>query len=342
MKLLCICDPALYPNPTMDVPTLYQKLARDPRIDLFHVPVDNVIHPDQVSVISVPRDLDYGEFTQLNQRQGEMRSLTDFDLVFCRRLKPFPLGYLQCLAQWESQIRFINRPSGKIEQMKPDFFPRIAKAWMPDHLVTDQIQPLEDFLDRHQTIVAKRTNSCGGRGVFKFWRQDHLIYLNHLNRTQLSYDTVEEALAYLLDGQSDPILFVRYLQNVTAGDKRVVVVDGEIYGAYLRKSSQGSWVNNVSAGGDCSLSNLTLSEQMAIEQTVGAYKELGLHTLGYDFLLGDDDRWTISEINAGNIGGFARLETLTGDAVCDRLINWMLDYSTTSIGNKSVTGNEAN
>ena len=53
----------------------------------------------------------------------------------------------------------------------------------------------------------------------------------------------------------------------------------------------------------------------------------------YDFLLGDDHRWVISEINAGNIGGFARLETLTGEAVCDRLIRWMLNYATTPIAN---------
>ena len=162
MKLLCICDPALYPKPTMDVPTLYRKLAQDPRVELFHVPVEHVIDPDRVSVIPVPQDLNYTGFKNLSQQPGEVRSLTDFDLVFCRRLKPFPPGYLELLAKWESQVRFINRPSGKIKQIKQEFFPQVAKAWMPDHLVTDQVQPLEKFLDRHQTIVAKRANSCGG------------------------------------------------------------------------------------------------------------------------------------------------------------------------------------
>lgn len=341
MKLLCICDPNLYPKPTMDVPTLYQKLAKDSRVELFHVPVENVIYPDRVSVIPVDQTLDYEGFTQLSQQTAEMRSLSDFDLVFCRRLKPFPAGYLELLSQWETQITFINSPSGKIEQIKQNFFPQVAKAWSPDHLVTDQVEPLREFLDRHHTIVAKRANSCGGRGVFKLWRQDNLIYLNHLNYSQRSFSQLDEALAFLLEEQTEPILFVRYLQNVTAGDKRIVVVDGEIYGAYLRKSPQGHWVNNVSAGGDCILSEVSLSEKVAIEQTVSAYKALGLHTLGYDFLLADDNHWTISEINAGNIGGFARLESLTGEAVCDRLIRWMLDYVTPPVASQSVTANEA-
>ncbi len=329
MKLLCICDPALYPTASMDVPTLYRKLASDPQVELFHAPVEHILYHDRVEAIAINDPIDHADFQRLNQRPSEMRSLSDFDLVFCRRLKPFPEGYLELLSQWETQVPFLNRPSGKIQQVRSEFFPRVAKDWSPDQIVTDQVAPLAEFLERYHTIVAKRANSCGGRGVFKLWQQGNRIYLDHFQHPQQIFESIAQALTYLMEGQSEPIQFVRFLNKVTAGDKRIVVVDGEIYGAYLRKSRRGHWVNNVSADADCTLAEITLSERVAIEQTVEAYQALGLHTLGYDFLMGDDGHWILSEINAGNIGGFARLEALTGEPICDRFIRWMLTFAAT-------------
>ena len=106
-----------------------------------------------------------------------------------------------------------------------------------------------------------------------------------------------------------------------------MVVDGEIYGAYLRVSSSGHWVNNVSGDGQCILTDITPFEQEAIANTVTHYQKRGLHTLGYDFLMDDDGNWCISEINAGNIGGFARLEELTNQPVMHRFIDWLFQYS---------------
>ena len=106
-----------------------------------------------------------------------------------------------------------------------------------------------------------------------------------------------------------------------------MVVDGEIYGSYLRRSKSGHWVNNVSADGECTLVDISIEERDAIAHTVGHYQRMGLHTLGYDFLMDDDGTWRISEINAGNIGGFARLELLTGRPVMDRFIGWLLDFA---------------
>ena len=50
-----------------------------------------------------------------------------------------------------------------------------------------------------------------------------------------------------------------------------------------------------------------------------------MHTLGYDFLL-DDGIWRISEINADNIGGFARLEQLTQTPIMARLVDWLISF----------------
>ena len=104
---------------------------------------------------------------------------------------------------------------------------------------------------------------------------------------------------------------------------RVVVVDGEIYGGYLRRSADGHWVQNVSLGGGCELVPVGSTERVAIAATFQAYQRAGIHVLGYDFLRDDDGSWRLSEINAGNVGGLDRLEHLGVRGVTDRFVDWL-------------------
>lgn len=254
-------------------------------------------------------------------------SLEDIDLVFCRTLKPYGPHYLDKLSTWENFTRFVNRPSSKRSQIKSDFLLKIASLYMPESTVSNSWPEALAFFEQFQTIVAKRANSTGGRGVFKIYYKNSAYQVDNVVAGTRTFSLFSQVWQYLQAGQTEPVQLCRYLANTTAGDKRVVVVDGEIYGSYLRRSKSGHWVNNVSADGECSLAEITDEEKAAIASTVGHYQKLGLHTLGYDFLQDDDGTWRISEINAGNIGGFARLELLTGEPVMDRLIDWLIDYA---------------
>lgn len=311
----------------MDVPTLYQHFARDPRIEFLHVPIEAVVEAGPIEAVAVPEALTYSDFLRLDEQPRLQLSLADVDLVFCRRLKPFPEGYLDLLSHWAKFTRFLNNPANKVEQMQPDFLQTVAGAYLPDTLVTSNLAEATAFFEQHQTIVAKRANSCGGRGVFKIWYAHRSFWIDNSLTGTRSFETLAQLLQYLQGNDPEPLQFVRYLNSVTAGDKRIVVVDGEIYGAYIRRSKSGYWVNNVSVDGECELAEISSDEQEAIEQTVGLHCDRNLHTLGYDFLLDDDGIWKISEINVGNIGGFARLEALSGEKICDRFINWLLNFA---------------
>lgn len=329
MKLLSICDPTRYGSPPLDVPTFYQRLSADPRVGFYHLPTPNVFTQSlpEVQVIPSSGDLTYEAFLKLGERVIDSIPLSEIDVVFCRTLKPFPTGYLDQLSLWETSTRFVNRPSSKKEQIKLDFLLKVAQDYMPAAIATANWQEALAFFEQFQVIVAKQANSCGGRGVFKIWYENQQFYVDHVLAGTRTFSKFAEVMTYLQGGMQQPLQFCRYLQHTDAGDKRVVVVDGEIYGSYLRRSKSGHWVNNVSLDGECTLAEITPEEVEAIENTVGPYQALGLHTLGYDFLLDDDGIWRISEINAGNIGGFARLELLTGQPVMNRLIDWLLDYA---------------
>jgi len=330
-NFLIISNPQPYRDRFGDVPIFYRHLAKNHRINLFHLNTNQVLSSKTNSNIiwatEIKQDLPYEQFLNLSNYPTNPHLLEQFDLTFCRSLKPFPDGYLDSLSNWEQQLLFVNSPSYKKEQIAADFLLKIAQDWIPETIVTKDHDTAFAFWLKHQTIIAKQANSCGGRGVYKIWYEDNLFQLDNFNQGQHSFNNFSQVIDYLTARTPEPIQFVRYLNQVKQGDKRIVVVDGEIYGAYLRRSKSGHWVNNVSSDGECLLAEITDAEKDAIASTVEAYQTRGLHTLGYDFLLDDDGIWRISEINAGNIGGFARLEQLTGVPIMARFIDWLINFS---------------
>ncbi len=345
-NFLIISNPKLYSDRFGDVPLFYGHLARDYRINLFHLNTNQVLRSQINSAITlvteVKNDLTYEHFFFFFNRPTTPYAFEEFDLTFCRSLKPFPDSYLDGLSNWERQLLFVNCPSQKKEQIAADFLLKVAQEWIPETIVTNDYHTAFTFWEKHQTIIAKQVNSCGGRGVYKICYENNLFQVDNFNQGLHSFNYFSQVIDYLTDKTQAPIQFVRYLKQVKQGDKRIVVVDGEIYGAYLRRSKSGHWINNVSGDGECLLAEITDDEKEAIANTVGAYQSRGLHTLGYDFLLDDDGVWRISEINAGNIGGFARLEQLTQTPVMARFVDWLIDFSESRKATGSTSCSVAN
>ncbi len=219
---------------------------------------------------------------------------------------------------------FVNDPAGIQHHLDPRFFLDAAERFAPPALITSETSQAERFLRRHRTIVIKRSNSCGGRGVYRLaLARDGGLLVDNLIEGSRVVERFSELFASLTGGGWQPVLLMRYLPRVTEGDKRVVVVDGEIYGGYLRRSADGHWVQNVSLGGDCELAPVQNAERAAIAATYRRYQRAGIHVLGYDFIRDDDGRWRLSEINAGNVGGLARLEHLGVRGITDRFVDWL-------------------
>ena len=126
---------------------------------------------------------------------------------------------------------------------------------------------------------------------------------------------------YVTKGSSERVLLMSYLTRVTEGNRRIVVMDGEIFGTYIRRSKSGHWVQNVSFGSTCELMTITEEDRRMVEATAPYYQQAGIRLLGYDLLLDNSGTWKISEINAGNIGGLFRLEYLGVKGVSDRFVD---------------------
>lgn len=327
MNIVFICDPERYPHADNDIPVCYKAAARDPKIDLFHLPVANVTGADEVEVVPVQTgELSHDAFLNLNAAPRRTMPVVALDVMFCRTLKPFPEGHLDRLGRWIGKTKFLNNPLNKKIQISAGFLSGLAPDYTPETIVTGDAGELDAYLARHETVVAKRPNSTNGLGVYKIWRDGGTYRTDHVHESVQEFPDAGALLDYVR-GVWDAVELVRFLPRVTAGDKRVVVVDGEIYGAYLRKSASGHWVHNVSSSDSlCYPAEVSDFERKAVAETVPLYRDYGFYTLGYDFLMNDDGRWLISEINVGNIGGIARLEQLTGSSFMDRFLDWMVKF----------------
>ena len=331
VKLLLIADPARYPDIDGDVPRFYRAVAACPGFTPLHLATEQVNGrpSSQWQLTPLPAALDQDAFLQLGHLPSDRFVPEEIDAVFCRSLKPFAKGYLQVLQGLEPKLRFLNRPSSKIQQLKPHFLSELAGSFMPPHLVSSDAHQIEAFLDAHGEVVAKQGNSTQAQGVFRLQYKDGLYSVEHAHGQRRQHRSLMSLLNQLQAGtEVEPALqFMRFLPRTCEGDKRVVVLDGEILGAYLRRSLTGHWVNNVATGGGCTLAPVTEEERQAIEATWPSYASLGLRVLGYDFLQDDSGIGRISEINVGNVGGFSRLQQLGGAPALDQLLTWIACFA---------------
>lgn len=323
IKLLCIANPQAYQHTVTDIPLSYARLAAHPDVKLYHTDTMTMMQPSPwLDVVPIHSGFLPDEFEQLPTHEHSRMKIEDFDIAFCRTLKPFPIGYLDRLNHWSQLVSFVNNPYGIARQLDVGFLLKAAGQFTPPALVTNKQDIAQRFLNKYGTIVVKRPNSCGGRGVYKVSidTQGDFITDNVMEDPQ-AFHSFAETFRYVTENPLEKVLLMSYLPRVTEGDRRIVVMDGQILGTYVRRSKSGHWVQNLSFGSTCELMPVTKEDHHLVNTTAPYYSQEGIRLLGYDLLLDNSGTWKISEINAGNIGGLFRLESLGVQEAPDRFVN---------------------
>lgn len=327
MNLLCITDPKTHPHFDTTI-SFYKAFADHTDIDFFHAPVASIDGSDQLRGVYLSGNLSNDDFMALDEKPLTVINPSELDLVFCRADEPVPVDFFKNLSHLEADVRFVNRPSQIAYTRRKDFLEEYGREYLPEHIFSSSYQEIEDFFQRFNPVVAKMNISYGGSGVFKIWQDSNHIYTENVKEGLVSYGSLQDVVAHLAEIDTDnDYEFVQFLKNIDAGDKRVFVVDGEIYGALLRKSQSGTWVHNVTAGAAYYPATVTEREREIIAKTYGHYSSRGVYTLGYDFLMGNEGEWILSEVNAGNIGGYDWHENVTGEPTMTRLIEWLINFA---------------
>ena len=203
------------------------------------------------------------------------------DLVLMRKDPPFDMEYIYSTYVLEraeaAGVLVVNRP-----QSLRDANEKAFTAWFPQccppTLMTRDMARMRGFLKEHHKIVVKPPDGMGGSQIFVLEEGDA---------------NVSVALETLTHEGKRLAIAQKYLPEIKAGDKRILLIDGEpVPYALARVPATGESRGNLAAGGKGVGVALTERDRWIAAQVAPTLREKGLLFVGLD-VIGD---W-LTEIN---------------------------------------------
>ena len=282
-------------------------------------------HRDQHLFVS-PVDASFGFYQDGRRFNHFMRRarVSDYDVILLRLPPPLTDSFWDFLTSSYPDHRIINRPSGIRETSSKAFllqFPDLC----PEMKLCRSVEDTLAFSNRFP-VVLKPLRNYGGRGILRI--EDGKVWEGN------QYVQLEDWLKGLAD-QEVTFLGMRFLPNVSKGDKRIVVCNGEVLGASLRLPPEGSWMCNAAQGGIPHAATLTPEEEHIARRLSPELTRRGVVMFGFDTLTDDDGRRVLSEVNTVSIGGLAQMGRLSGQPVVRRAAELIWKYTKTKIYGES-------
>lgn len=227
--------------------------------------------------------------------------LADFDVVWLRQDPPFDMGYItttHLLDRIHPDTLVVNDPfwvRNYPEKLLVLDFPDLT----PPTAVARDLDTLRAFRARHGDIILKPLYGNGGAGVFKLHAEDGNLASLHEMFTGIN---------------NEPLIAQKFLPAVSAGDKRVILVDGEAVGAINRVPAKGETRSNMHVGGRAEKVELTARDLEICARIGPLLREKGQVFVGID-VIGD---W-LTEINVTSPTGIQELERFDGTNIAEKI-----------------------
>jgi glutathione synthase len=227
--------------------------------------------------------------------------LSDFDVVWLRQDPPFDMGYItttHILDMIHPDTLVVNDPTW-VRNYPEKLLVLDFSDLTPPTMIARDLDTLKDFRARHGDVILKPLYGNGGAGVFKLRQDDSNLASLHEMFTGIN---------------REPLIMQKFLPDVSKGDKRVILVDGEPVGAINRVPAAGETRSNMHVGGRPEKVELT-ARDLEICAAIGPLlREKGQIFVGID-VIGD---W-LTEINVTSPTGLQELERFDGTNVTAKL-----------------------
>ena len=219
----------------------------------------------------------------------------DVDVVWMRQDPPFDLSYITAthlLERIQGETLVANDPAS-VRNAPEKLFVLDYARFMPPTMITRSLGATRKFLEQHGEIVVKPLHGNGGKAIFKIGSDGaNLSSLIEMFNT-----------AYV-----EPHMVQAFLPSVAAGDKRIVLVDGEVAGAVNRIPGEGEIRSNLAVGGTAAKTELTPRELEICAAMGPELKRRGLIFVGIDVIGGE---W-LTEINVTSPTGIVAIDRFNG------------------------------
>ena len=239
-----------------------------------------------LNVFSDPRRwFELGEVSQ--------QPLAMLDAILMRKDPPFDTNYIYTtylLEQAEQAGSIIVNRSQSLRDCNEKLFITSFPQCIPETLVSCQASIIKNFLAQHQDLILKPLDGMGGASIFRVQANDPNI------------NVIIETLTF--HGKRH-IMAQRFIPEITQGDKRILLVNGEpVPYALARIPGQGETRANLATGGHGVGIELTERDRWICTQVAPTLKAKGLYFVGLD-VIGD----YLTEINVTSPTCIRELDT---------------------------------
>jgi len=224
----------------------------------------------------------------------EIDLATDVEVVLMRQDPPFDMAYITAthiLEHVHPRTLVVNDPAS-VRNAPEKLFVTHFPDLMPDTLVTADRARIAAFRREHGDIILKPLFGNGGAGVF------------HLRPDDPNMNSLIEMFT---EKSREPLMVQRYVPAVRQGDKRIILVDGEVGGAINRVPAAGEARSNMHVGGVAAKTTLTAREREICARIGPTLRERGMIFVGID-VIGD----FLTEINVTSPTGLQELARFDG------------------------------
>ena len=237
-------------------------------------------------------------------KRSEM-PLADLNVILMRKDPPFDMEFIYStylLEQAEmAGTLVVNKPQS-IRDCNEKIFATMFPQCTPPVMVARSPRLLKEFAQEHGDVVLKPLDGMGGSSIFRTHPED--LNLNVIIET-------------LTDHGQRQAMIQRYIPDITAGDKRILMINGEpVPYCLARIPTKGELRGNLAAGGTAEGRPLSDRDRWIAEQIGPTLREKGLLFVGLD-VIGD----YLTEINVTSPTCIRELDNQFGLNIADQLMD---------------------
>jgi glutathione synthase len=220
--------------------------------------------------------------------------LSTMDVVLLRQDPPFDMSYItntHLLERIHPKTLVVNDPA-EVRNAPEKIWVLEFPDLMPPTLVTRDAAAIHAFRAKHKDIIVKPLYGNGGAGVFRIQPGD-----TNLGSLIETFHAINR----------EPIMIQQYRSEVRGGDKRIILIDGEVAGAINRVPAEGETRSNMHVGGTPKPTELTPRDLEICKRLVPELKRRGLIFTGID-VIGS----YLTEINVTSPTGIRQVKRFGG------------------------------
>jgi glutathione synthase len=209
------------------------------------------------------------------------RELAMLDILLMRKDPPFNMDYIYMTYILDlagiAGVSVVNRPQALRDANEKCFITQFPQCCVP-MLITRSSDEIKGFVVQHGLSVVKPLDGMGGESIFQVRPDD---------------PNLNVILETITAKECELIMVQRYIPEITRGDKRILVVNGEpVPYALARIPGEGDFRGNLAKGGTGKGIALTDRDYWIVSQVAPELKRRGIVFAGLD-VIGD---W-LTEIN---------------------------------------------